>query len=139
MAPLLFHNQMSDELDNELQQAEALGVIPISPMDEAFDEIINTEMGLIKWVVTDNEQLLVIPHGVDGIEISHAVINRGEPVYAAGEATIAGYHNNYWGLTISNRSGHYLPTSASLDIGLAFFAQHGIQFREEGIERVADE
>jgi len=84
--------------------------------------------GTIKFVVTESGELLIIPHTVDGTEISHAVIANGASVIAAGEADIAANGGTYVGIDISNQSGHYRPSESSLEIARELFAQHGITF-----------
>ena len=91
-----------------------------------FDAIVN--QGTTKLVVTESGELLVAPHSVGGVEISHAVLAGGQPVLAAGEAEIAGAGGQYVGLNISNWSGHYMPSEESLSIARAAFAAVGVTF-----------
>ncbi|MFF3918954.1 hypothetical protein ACFYZB_36995 [Streptomyces sp. NPDC001852] len=70
-----------------------------------------------------------MPKFVNGQEISHSVLTRGAPVRAAGEADIAGSAGDgYFGLDINNHSGHFLPSSESLEIGKEAFAAAGVDF-----------
>ena len=132
MAPKSFPNQLPQQLSQELQVAQRLKVRPIKPTDPGFDEIANS--GRIKWAVSEEGELLTIPHTVAGEEISHAVITGGRPVIAAGEADIAVAGGVRFGTEITPRSGHFLygadeATNASvLDIGRRFFKQFGVEF-----------
>jgi len=60
--------------------------------------------------------------------VAHTAITGGAPVLAAGEAEIAGSAGNYFGLEITNNSGHYLPSPESLEIGRSAFENAGIVF-----------
>ncbi|WP_327156494.1 putative T7SS-secreted protein [Streptomyces tubercidicus] len=121
-----YENTMPDELAQELATAERLGVKPIKPGGEGFDEAINN--GTVKWTVDENGELAVIPKHVDGIELKHPVLTGGRPVHAAGEAEIAGGGGSYFGLEINNNSGHYRPSMESLEVGRKAFERAGIIF-----------
>ena len=92
--------------------------------EAGFDEVINE--GRVKWAVSESGKLKIVPKIVNGDEISHAVIFQGDHVMAAGEADIAGVQGEYLLLDISNYSGHYLPSTESLEIGIQAFAKAGI-------------
>jgi hypothetical protein len=79
-------------------------------------------------VVTESGELLVTPHTVAGVEISHAVLSGGRPVLAAGQAEIAGAGGRFVGMSISPHSGHFKPSAGSLQIGIDAFAKIGIHF-----------
>jgi hypothetical protein len=96
--------------------------------DPDFEKVANEDT--IKWVVTESGELLVAPHNVGEIEIAHAILTNGGPVVAAGEANISVCGNERVGTDISNRSGHYLPDSHSLEIGEQAFKAFGITFYE---------
>lgn len=134
----LFNNQLPNLLDVELQLAKKLKVQPISPDDEIFDILINQEYSRLKWAITEQYELLVIPHEVNGVEISHTVIVKGKPVRAAGQVEIAGYRGNYFGIYLNNHSGHYVPDANSLDLGIEHFGHFGIQFDSSSVERIGD-
>uniref|UniRef100_A0A7C3ZLS1 Uncharacterized protein n=1 Tax=Planktothricoides sp. SpSt-374 TaxID=2282167 RepID=A0A7C3ZLS1_9CYAN len=119
-----FSNQLSDRLQSELRLADNLGVRPLKVGDPGFDDIINE--GTVKWAVTVEGELLVIPKFVSGREISHTVITRGEPVLTAGEAEIVGTSGQYILLSISNYSGHFQPSRDSLERGITAFSQQGV-------------
>jgi hypothetical protein len=122
-----FPNQLPDELESELERADQLGVKPLSPGDPGFEDMVNA--GKVKWAVTEDGQLHVIPHSIEGDgEIPHTVATGGKPVLAAGEADIAGTQGEYQGLDIDNHSGHYKPSPESTQIGRDAFAAHGITF-----------
>ncbi|MEM8528257.1 MAG: DUF4157 domain-containing protein [Bacteroidota bacterium] len=110
-----FENQMDDLLDLELAKAKELGVKPIEPGTPEFDAAINN--GQVKWAVTQDGDLLVIPKDIDGIELHHSVISEGNPVLSAGEAQIAGNATDgYYMLELDNHSGHFKPSGQSAEL-----------------------
>jgi hypothetical protein len=122
----LFANQLPWRLDTERATATRLGVMPLHPRDPGFDEVVNA--GPVKWVTTEAGELLLIPKWVDGEELAHTVMANGQPVQAAGEASIVSGDGRIVGLEISNHSGHYLPSLESLEIGREAFRAFGITF-----------
>ncbi|MGK3988331.1 hypothetical protein WME99_35140 [Sorangium sp. So ce136] len=84
--------------------------------------------GTIKWVVTEGGELLVSPHTVSGVEISHAVLSGGRGVLAAGQAEIAAAGGRFVGMEIVPHSGHFMPSLESVQIGIQAFAKYGIGF-----------
>jgi Pretoxin HINT domain len=123
-----FTNKLPGRLADEMATAEAAGVRPIEPGTAAFDKVINSGES-VKFAVSENGALRVVPHSVDGVgEISHAIINGGAPVIAAGEAQIAGASGGYFGLTINNWSGHYMPSTESLATAIKAFKKYDILF-----------
>lgn len=120
----LFNNTMPETLQEEINIADTNDVKPLSVGEAGFDDVINE--GRIKWAVSENGVLKIVPKIVNGEEISHTVIFQGNPVMAAGEADIAGTQGEYILLDISNYSGHYLPSAESLEIGIQTFAKAGI-------------
>ncbi|MFD4443431.1 hypothetical protein ACFWPK_27010 [Nocardia sp. NPDC058519] len=124
-----FPNQMADRLERELAQADAAGIRPLRPSDDGFDEIINSGER-IKWALTMDGDLLVLPHDIAGYgEIPHSVLTRGASVMAAGEAQIAGSRaSGYYGLEITPHSGHFQPSLESLGLGREAFSRYGISF-----------
>ncbi|WMX49147.1 hypothetical protein RGF97_16825 [Streptomyces roseicoloratus] len=117
---------MSDELAGELADAERLGVRPLKVGGEGFDEAINA--GTVKWAVTLDGELVIIPKHVGSVELKHPVLTNGDPVLAAGEAEIAGGQGSYFGMEINRKSGHYKPSPESLEIGKDAFERAGITF-----------
>lgn len=122
--PASLSNQLPDRLNAELRLGDRLGIKPLQVEETGFDDIIN--QGTIKWVVTTKNQLLVIPKFVGSQEIPHTILTRGQPVLAAGEAEIVGSNGEYYLLEISNYSGHFLPSSDSLETGKEAFRQQNI-------------
>jgi YD repeat-containing protein len=130
----IFENQLPELLGGELQTAAEKGVIPISPLNQGFDQVIN--QGTIKYAVTPDGQLLVMPkYAADGTEISHAVLTGGGPVISAGEAEIFGNSaDGYFGGSINTQSGHFLngasdaQNAAANQIARKAFATYGISF-----------
>lgn len=128
----LLYNQQPEALEEELELARKLGVKPASVDSPDFLRYANE--GPIKWVITRNGELKIIPRTWRGQEITHAVASDGEPVLAAGEADIAVLGSTRFGASITPHSGHYLmgaPPAVSakvLKIGRRAFARLGITF-----------
>ncbi len=71
-----FSNQSPATLNDEIRSADELGIRPIKVGEAGFDDIINE--GTVKWAVTTNLELLIIPKFLDvNNEIYHTVITRG--------------------------------------------------------------
>ncbi|MFI1152691.1 RHS repeat-associated core domain-containing protein [Streptomyces sp. NPDC020817] len=119
-------------LADELDAAEARGVRSVSPGQAGWGEALNS--GVVKWVVDTNEVLHVVPATDDAIK--HSIMTRGAPVLAAGEADVAGAGGMFFGLRISNQSGHYLPCRCSINLGIEKFRQAGIDFSPGSVEFV---
>ncbi len=77
--------------------------------------------GAIKWVVTENGELLVAPSIV-----AHTVLTNGDGVVAAGEALIAVDGNERTCIEINTKSEHYQSDERSLEIGQRAFEAFGI-------------
>lgn len=123
----LFPNKYPNDLAEELETAERLGVTPTGVGTAAFDRMIDGEK--IKWAVLKDGRLVIVPKIVGGEEIKHSVLSGGAPVRAAGEAMIAGSDGHYFGLEIDGQSGHFFePGWDAEEIGRDFFAQAGIEF-----------
>ncbi|XXF77728.1 hypothetical protein P2318_32470 [Myxococcaceae bacterium GXIMD 01537] len=128
----LLENQLPDELSAELEVAQRLGVRPIGVESAEFSRYASAER--LKWVVTEDGQLRIIPHRWSEVELSHAVASGGRPVLAAGEADVAIHGATHFGIRITPRSGHYLNGASKavsdrvLEIGRRAFAQFGITF-----------
>jgi len=127
-----FENQLPDNLQSELESAASVGVHPIAASDPMLEQLVN--QGTIKFVLLELGQLVVAPHTVDGIEISHAVLSGGQPVIAAGEADIAAAGGVFFGTEITPHSGHYLngasvaDSDRSLELAKRAFEELGITF-----------
>ncbi|MER7174528.1 putative T7SS-secreted protein [Streptomyces mesophilus] len=131
LAPDYYPNTMPDDRAGELAQAERLGVTPLRVGDDGFDAAVNS--GTVKWGVTMEGELRIVPKHVDGVEIKHSVLNydktpEDDKLLAAGEAEIAGDGGAYFGMDINNNSGHYLPHIDSLQKGREAFERAGIPF-----------
>ncbi len=127
----LFYNKYPNRLAIELAEAKRYGVRPKqlnskADLDETFIELVNSE--LIKWVVTESEQLIIIARWYDTVEIAHTVMTEGKPVLAAGQAEINCAEGIIYATVINNHSGHYTPIGESLEVGVAFFERLGIKF-----------
>ncbi|MEM7719482.1 MAG: RHS repeat-associated core domain-containing protein, partial [Pseudomonadota bacterium] len=125
-APESFENQLPENLENELAAAESVGAGPIRPETELFETALN--QGTIKFVVTEGGELLISPHTVNGVEISHSVLSGGRPVLTAGQADIAASGGHYVGIGITNHSGHFKPSLESLKLAEEAFRALGITF-----------
>ena len=123
-----FPNTLPDRLADETELAKELGVTPVQVGQPGFDKAINEDDGQVKWVITKDGELWIIPKYVDNQEIAHSVIANGGDVIAAGEATIAGSDGSYIGLEITNHSGHYQPSVESLNVAREIFKEYGITF-----------
>jgi len=114
-----FPNRSPGTITSELETAAALDVqslrIGDPELGNLFQNTSPEEPLHVKWAVSANGELGVIPHSVvdetseSGLtEISHTVIFRGANVLAAGEAWMFinadGAYELVW---IDNRSGHY--------------------------------
>ena len=130
----LYENQLPGRLAEELAAARIRGISPTSPVGPKFDAAIN--QGTIKYAVDELGQIKVIPKfAADGAEISHAVITKGRPVLAAGEAEIAGSVNDgYFGVGINEHSGHFMRGNTAAQNAEVIkrakhaFAAFGIEF-----------
>ncbi len=101
-----------------------MGIIPLKVGDPKFDPIIN--QGTIKWAVTIDGELFVMPKFMGGEEIPHTVLTQGQPVLAAGEAELVGEIGEYILLEINNYSGHFQTKPQSLEIAKKAFRERGI-------------
>jgi|GEM_PF-828060 len=128
----LFENQVPEQLSSELATAQRLGVHPVSPSHPDFLRYANGER--LKWIVTPEGELLIVPHTWRGTEIMHSVASGGRPVLAAGEAEIAVRGSTRFGIRITSHSGHYLNGASRavndrvLEMGKQAFARFGITF-----------
>ena len=128
----MFANQLPSFLDQELQVANNLGIVPSSITDQQFDEII--AQGRVKWGINVTGKLLFIPEFFNSQEIYHTVLFQGNSVLAAGLADIVGIQGRYLLLWLSNYSGHYRPTAASLEFGKEAFQRAGIDISQADFE-----
>jgi Pretoxin HINT domain len=117
-------NQLPDLLESELDAAAAVGARPIRAGAAGFDSAVNS--GTVKFAVLQDGSLVISPHSVGGIEISHTVLSGGAPVRVAGHANIAGSRGSYFGLDINAFSGHFGPGDVAL--AKAAFAKAGVVF-----------
>ncbi|MFC1435235.1 RHS repeat domain-containing protein [Streptacidiphilus sp. N1-3] len=136
-AKKLFSNRYKTALQGEIDEADELGVQPIQVGSSAFDATI--EGGTIKWAVDADGGLYLMPKMVGMTELKHPVLVRGADVQAAGEADIAGSDGFYFGVNLTNASGHYLPSAESLQIGREAFEREGIMFDDAAVNPVLEE
>jgi hypothetical protein len=94
-------NQLPQQLERELADAARVNVRPVraTPGAELDAALARADLeSQLKWAILEDGTLVVMPHTVQGVEISHAVLSGGQSVRAAGEATIAGSAaSGYWG------------------------------------------
>jgi hypothetical protein len=122
----LWPNQSPETLAEELAIVDQFNVQPIRVTGP--ESIAGLAGSPVKFVVSENGELFVIPRGVrgpDGVfhEFSHAVPTRGGDVLAAGEGTVGQGGTTITGSPIS---GHYKPDQASLEIAREAFRRAGI-------------
>lgn len=128
----LFENQLPEQLSSELELARRMGVRPASVDSAEFASYAGE--GRIKWVITSEGELRIVPHTWQGTEISHAVAGGGRPVLAAGEAEIVSQGSTRFGIELTPRSGHYLNGASRalnemvVELGRQAFARFGITF-----------
>ena len=89
------------------------------------------------YVVVE-DRLLVSEPTVRLQRVTHAVLAKGRPVEAAGEVELVttGFMVV---IELNNRSGHYLPDSASLDVARAAFRARGFAVPESSIDSYTQE
>lgn len=117
----VFPNQLAGNLADELVTASSVGAKALRFGDEGFEAAVNS--GTVKFVVTESGELLISPHTVKGVEISHAVLSNGQ-------ADIAGSSGSFFGIRINNHSGHFRPSDDSLNIARDAFGRHGVIFQD---------
>lgn len=71
---------------------------------------LTSDTGSIKWVLTEQGELIIAPHSIPGVEISQAVIAENQAIISAGEANIAGGSIE---INISNSVGHFIPPNST--------------------------
>ena len=88
----------------------------------------------LKWVVTPDGELLVVPHTWPATDSIPSLAGAAPPLLAAGEAEIAVHGATRFGIRITPHSGHYLNGAAKtvngkvVEIGRQAFARFGITF-----------
>jgi len=117
-------NQLPNLLAEETAAAARVGATPIKATAQSLERVANE--GTLKWVVTEGGELLISPHTVKGVEISHAVLSGGRPVLAAGHADIAAAGGQFVGIGINASSGHF--GQGAVEIGKAAFARLRVIF-----------
>ena len=121
-----FPNLLPERLAGELADAAKVGAKPIRFGDPGFNNAVNE--GTVKFVVSGSGEVILTPHTVKSIEISHAVLSDGQSVVAAGQAEIASSGGKFFGINLNNHSGHFMPSAESLQIARDAFAKIGIVF-----------
>lgn len=123
-----FVNGSPNTLPEELAQAARNGIVPLSVGDPRFVAV--AKAGPLKWVVTTDGRLSVVPRRVASVgQISHTLPSGGKPVIADGEAHIlVNEDGTFAGVYINNYSGHYRPDEESLDIGRSVWRAAGVTF-----------
>jgi RHS repeat-associated protein len=135
---LVFPNLLPNRLTDELAAAASVGARPIrvgkigesmsSGVAAEIQAAINQGTGRLKWVVTTDGELIVIPTTLRSVDISHAVMTNGAAVKAAGEVEIAAAGGAMQGIFIDNHSGHFQPSAQAEQIGRMVFGAFGIVF-----------
>ena len=119
---------MAANLAEEMAAAAKVGAKPIPFGANGTSTIVNS--GTVKFVVTESGELIIAPHTVKGVEISHAVLAGGKPVVTAGQAEIAAGGGKFIGMRITEHSGHYMPSAESLNAAKRAFEKCGVVFPE---------
>ncbi|MCP3170207.1 RHS repeat-associated core domain-containing protein [Myxococcus qinghaiensis] len=128
IARRLFPNTMPERLAGEIADAMSVKAPIMEVGARGFKALVDSGERL-KFVVLESGQLIVAPHTYLGVEIKHAVLSGGRAVLTAGEAQIARDGRTYFGISINNQSGHFMPTTESLAYAREAFAKIGITFR----------
>ncbi len=126
VAKKTFPNKMPETLADEIAIASSVGAKPLRYGDKDFEAAVNS--GTVKFVVTQSGEVLISPHTVNAVEISHAALSNGKSVLAAGQADIAASGGRFYGIGITNHSGHYQPSIESLSVARESFKELGIVF-----------
>jgi hypothetical protein len=58
----------------------------------------------------------------------HAFLSGGRGVVTAGQAEISAVNGRFFGIRITEHSGHFMPSQQSLQIARELFARYGITF-----------
>ncbi len=131
-SPQALNNQLPERLPSELERARRLGVRPVSVDSPQFARYASEER--VKWVITEEGHLKIVPQKWSTLEIAHTVASGGRPVLAAGEAELAIHGTTYFGVRITPHSGHYMNRASkavsdrTLELGRQAFARYGITF-----------
>jgi hypothetical protein len=105
VSPAEYENQLPERLVEETARfALARLSICVAPGDE-FERIAELGERLI-YVVRRNRELVVCE---DVLEAHHSVLAAGEPVFAAGELSLAVHGEHKIVLDLNELSGHYRP------------------------------
>jgi hypothetical protein len=118
-------NQMHTLFEEELADAQRLGVVPLGPGDPGFDELMRSG-ARFNWAVRLDGSLRVSPSIImseDGpSRISHAILIPG-----GGDALAVG--EGRFGDFLSNTTGHYKNDVCVLEPVKRAFATIGIVFK----------
>src|SRR5208337_4078838 len=123
--PVLWQNKwFPDRLKDEMATAARLHIEPTRITSPSSIANIGGNGQVLKWVVSEDGELLGLPVVMPGDTIKHSVATGGRPVLAAGEARVQGNV-----ILIDNHSGHYRADPASLSIAKQKFEAAGFQVR----------
>ena len=129
--PSIFHNRLPRRLREEIRLAHSVGAVPVEVPSDEFDNLAIRGERLI-YVVVEG-RVLVSEATVRLQRVTHAVLAKGRPVEAAGEVELVttGFMVV---IELNNRSGHYLPDPASLDVARAAFEARGFDVPTSSID-----
>jgi hypothetical protein len=128
-----FTNLLPERLDSELKSAQKLGVKPLQVGQPGFDGMIN--LGTVKWAVTEDNKLFVVPSIFKNTEIFHSVLSNGKPVLAAGGADV--FQDGKGGYilgSINNKTGHFKASVESIQIGIDAFKKASVNTSKVKVE-----
>ena len=129
IARRLFPTTMPGELAGVLADAASVNAPIMEAGARGFLALVDSGEK-IKFVVVESGQLIVAPHTYRGVEIKHAVLSGGRAVLTAGEAEIARAGRTYFGVSINNQSGHFMPNEEGVAFARAALAKIGITFKQ---------
>lgn len=117
---------MPDAYSAEQAAAEDAGVRGVPCPGSDFNRLVAAGDRLI-FVVTVDRQLIVASQVLRGFEVRHSVLAKGQPVLTAGEIEIVAADTFKCVVEITNKSGHYRPDAASLEVAIDLLKDLGFE------------
>ncbi|MCY4103237.1 MAG: hypothetical protein OXG55_08270 [bacterium] len=123
--PRTYDNRYPEHLLQEMAAAERAGAVTVEVPSTEFETLVELGEPMIYVVVGDRP--LVCRRHLMGEQISHAVLSRGGPVYAAGEIEVVRDGSEQLVILVNNRSGHYRPGPESLVVARQALEARGLR------------